>query len=546
MTERERADAGVVAARDQARRRAWSEAASAFADADAHQPLAPADLEELAAAAFMCGRDDLALASMARAHDGYVAAGTSARAARCAFWLGVWLVERGERAQANGWFVRAQRTLATTPAPEQGLLMVPAALRRAAAGDFAGALASFEEAERIGERFHDQDLVTLARQGRGRALLHLGRAGEAFDHLDEAMLAVTQAGVSPLVVGIVFCSVLDACREVGDVRRAQEWTAALVSWCDDQPDLVPFRGPCLVHRAEVLRHAGDWDHATSDSERACAWLVGPPPRPGLGAALAQRADLLRLRGEFDAAQEAYRQAQARGADVQPGAALLEVARGRAGDALRALEHDLAAAQDPVRRARLLPAYVEAAVGAGRTEGAQAAAAEVARLADLLRTPLLAALADYTLGIVELASGDASGARAHARAAAAAFAGIDLPYEAARCGLLEARACRTLDDPATADRALQGARDVFARLGAAAALAEVAALEGDRRASPHGLTEREAEVLRAVATGASNKAVAARLGISERTVERHLSNVFGKLGVRSRTEAAAYAFSHDLR
>jgi len=546
MGEQERADGGVESARDLARRRAWLAAANAFAGADAGHPLAPGDLETFAVASFMCGRDDLALASMARAHEGHAAAAATARAARCAFWLGVWLGERGERAQANGWFVRAQRTLATAPAPEQGLLLVPTALRRAGAGDFAGALAAFEEAERIGERFRDQDLVTLARQGRGRALLHLGRASEAFDQLDEAMLAITHAGVSPLVVGVVFCSVLDACREVGDVRRAQEWTAALASWCDDQPDLVPFRGPCLVHRAEVLRHAGDWDHAMSDSERACGWLLGPPPRPGLGAAFAQRADLLRLRGQYDAAEAAYRQAQARGADVQPGAALLELARGRAGDALRALEHDLAVVDDPVRRARLLPAYVEAAVAAGRTEGATTAAAEVARLADLLRTPLLAALARYTLGIVALATGDAPGARAHARVAAAAFADIDLPYEAARCGLLEARACRALDDPTTADRALQRSRDAFARLGAAAALAEVVALERDRLASPHGLTQRETEVLRVVATGASNKAVAARLGISERTVERHLSNVFAKLDVRSWTEAAAYAFAHDLR
>lgn len=545
MGECERAAGGIEYARDQARRRAWSEAAAAFDDADLRRPLAADDLEAFAVAAFMCGRDDLAMASMARAHEGFAATGTSARAARCAFWLGVWLADRGERAQANGWFVRAQRTLATMPASEQGLLLVPAALRRAAAGDFAGALAAFEEAERIGERFRDQDLVTLARQGRGRALLHLGRADEAFDQLDEAMLAVTHAGVSPLVVGIVFCSVLDACREVGDVRRAKEWTAALVSWCDDQPDLVPFRGPCLVHRAEVLRHAGDWDRAMSDSDRACGWLRGPPPRPGLGAAFAQRADLLRLRGQFDAAEEAYRRAQERGADVQPGVALLEVARGRADDAVRALEHDLAAADDPVRRARLLPAYVEAAVAAGRTDAAGAAAAEVAELAGRLRTPVLAASAIYTLGIVALATGDARGARAHAREAAAAFAGIDLPYEAARCGLLEARACRALDDPATAGRALQQARDAFGRLGAAAALDEVDALERGRLTSPHGLTEREAEVLRVVATGASNKAVATRLGISERTVERHLSNVFAKLEVRSRTEAAAYAFAHDL-
>ena len=546
MNARAGAPADLASARDLARRRAWSEAANAFASADARRPLAPDDLEASAVAAFMCGRDDVALASMARAHEGFATAGTNARAARCAFWLGVWLGDRGERAQANGWFVRAQRILATAPAAEQGLLLVPAALRQAAAGDVAGALATFEEAERIGDQFGDQDLVVLARQGRGRALLHLGRASEAFDQLDEAMLAVTHAGVSPLVVGIVFCSVLDACREAGDVRRAKEWTAALVSWCDDQPDLVPFRGPCLVHRAEVLRYSGDWDHAMSDSEHACGWLLGPPPRPGLGAAFAQRADLLRLRGQWDAAEEDYRRAQAHGADVQPGAALLEMARGRAGDAVKALEHDLAAVADPVRRARLLPAYVEAAVAAGRTEGATAAAAEVARLADVLRTPLLAALADYAVGMVELATGDAPAARAHAREAAAAFAAIDLPYEAARCRLLEARACRVLNDPATAGRALQQARDTFGRLGAAGALDEVDALERVRRAPLHGLTEREAEVLRAVASGASNKAVAVRLGISERTVERHLSNVFAKLGVRSRTEAAAFAFAHDLR
>jgi DNA-binding NarL/FixJ family response regulator len=548
MGERVGADVRLETARDHARRRAWSVALAAFVDADARHPLAPGDVEDLALAAFMSGRDGLAIASMARAHEGHAAAGAPARAARCAFWLGVWLGERGERAQANGWFARAERMLeaTTTAAPERGLLLVPAALRLAAAGDFAGALARFDEAERIGERLGDDDLCTLARQGRGRALLHLGRATEAFDHLDEAMLALTRSGVSPIVVGIVFCSLLDACREVGDVRRAREWTAALAAWCDDQPDLVPFRGPCLVHRAEVLRHAGDWEHAMVDSERACGWLLGPPPRPGLGAALAQRGDLLRLHGRFDDAEEAYRRAEANGADVQPGWARLQLARGRPADAARALEHELDIVADPVRRARLLPAYVDAVVATGRADRAAAAADEIDRLAADLGTARARAVALEARAVVALARGDARAARGHARRAAAAFAAIELPYDAARTVLLEARAYLALHDPAAAMRVLRPVREVFARLGAAAALAEVDALEREARAPSHGLTVREAEVLRVVVTGASNKAVAARLGISERTVERHLSSVFAKLGVRSRTEAAAFAFEHDLR
>jgi DNA-binding CsgD family transcriptional regulator/tetratricopeptide (TPR) repeat protein len=548
MVDRIPADEGLEMARDHVRRRAWSGAVAAFAAADARRELAADDLERLAVAAFLIGRDELAIESMARAHDAYAATSATARASRCAFWLGVWHGERGDRAQANGWFVRGERMLTAAPtlSPERGLLLVPVALRLAAGGDFAGALARFDEAERIGERCGDDDLRTLARQGRGRALLHLGRADEAFDHLDEAMLTVTRSGVSPIVVGIVFCSVLDACREVSDVRRAKEWTSALAVWCDGQPDLVPFRGPCLVHRAEVLRHAGDWDSAMIDCERACGWLVGPPARPGLGAAFAQHGDLLRLRGRLDEAEEAYGQARANGASMQPGLALLHVARGRPDEAVRALEHELDIVADPVRRMRLLPAYVEAAVAARAPERAAAAAEEIARLAESLGTPFLGAVAERARAAAALAVGDATAALAFARGAAEAFAAIDLPYEAACAELLEARAYRALHDQVAAVRLLRSVRDVFARLGAAAALDEVAAIEGGARDPVHDLTSREAEVLRVVATGASNRAVANRLGISERTVERHLSSVFAKLGVRSRTEAAAFAFDHDLR
>ncbi len=547
MWDEARAAATLAGGRERFDERAWRQAVEAFAAVDAERGLGAEDLERLAVAAYMSGLDDTSTGAMARAHDHHVAGGAPARAARCAFWLGMWASDRGERAHANGWFARAERVLADVDGSvaERGLLLMPAALRLAGAGDVAGAYVRFEEAVRAGEVAGDDDLTTLACQAQGRALLHMGHVARGIAYLDEAMLSVSRARVSPMVVGIVYCSVLDACREIGDVGRAREWTHELTVWCDLQPDLVPFRGPCLVHRSEVARLTGAWDEALSDADRARGQLAGPPPRPGAGAAHAQWGDLLRLRGRFDEAADAYARAIEAGWAPQPGLALLHLAVGRPVDAYRELELVLLGVHDPVRRARLLPALVETALAAGEMDAARAASGELMELAARLDTPMLQGFAWQADAAVALADGDPAAGLHAAREAGRALAQLELPFETARARVLEARAQRALGRADAAAALLRAAKDVFDRLGAVPAARELAALEVASPERRHGLTAREVEVVRQVVTGASNKAMAARLAISERTVERHLSNVFAKLGVRTRAEVSAFAVRHGL-
>ncbi|CAN5622937.1 LuxR C-terminal-related transcriptional regulator [soil metagenome] len=539
----ERTDATLLRAREGFERRAWSETVAALSEAAARTALAPHDLERLAVAAYMSGRDDVATAAMALAHDGYLAGEEMRRASRSAFWLALWRLERGERAHASGWLALAERAVQSAPAEcaERGLLVVPVALRAVADGDVVGALALFDEMARIGSRCGDVDVVALARQGQGRALLHLGEVTRGLTHLDEAMLAATHERASPMAVGVVYCSVLDACREIGDVRRAREWTHALSDWCEGQPDLVPYRGQCMVHRAELLRLSGAWPEALQESDRACDWLVGPPSRPGLASAHYVRGEVLRSMGRLDEAEASYDRARDRGVSAQPGIALLHAAQGRTSAAARELDHELRAAHGPVARARLLPACVDTALAAGDVAGGRAAAEELAGIARAFDTPYLQALACRAEGAVALAAGDGAEALTALRGALAAFGSLDISFDVALTRLLEARAHRLLHDAESAGEAQRAAQRTFERLGVAGGAAGVV---GDR-AAVRGLTSREIEVLGLVATGASNKAVGARLGIRDRTVERHLTNLFAKLGVASRTAATAYAFRHGL-
>ncbi|WP_418956077.1 LuxR C-terminal-related transcriptional regulator [Streptomyces tritici] len=538
--------AEVERARDAFARQAWSEAYTALSAADRARPLGPDDLVRLATAASLAGRDEECGAATERAHHAYLDLGETARAVRCAFWMAVPLLLRGERARGGGWLARARRLLdeGRLDCVEQGYLLFPQGLRLAHK-DPRAAYATFTEAAAIGERFGDEDLVTLARHGQGRALIYTGDTAAGTALLDEAMVAVSSGRLSPLVTGLVYCSVIEACEEIYDLRRAQEWTEALSDWCAAQPDLVPYRGQCLIHRSHVLQTHGAWPDALDEARRACERLAASPGRAVLGMALYQEAELHRVRGAFDRSEEAYRNAGACGHRAQPGLALLWLAQGRTDAAAAAIRSAVDETPDRLRRARLLAPYAEIMLAAGDVPAARAAVDELTRTAGDLDAPLLRAVAAQARGAVLLAEDDPAAALDALLEAGRIWDEIEAPYERARGHVLLGLARRRQGDAGTALLELNAARQVFRELGAVPDLARLDALTREAPRGDDRLSPREIEVLRLVATGRTNHAIAAELVLSEKTVARHLSNIFGKLGLSSRAAATAYAYEHEL-
>jgi len=527
----------VMEARARAReafdRRDWRSAHQAFR---ASEELGADDHDALAESAHWLGLADEVIECYSEAYRLHLEAGYGRRASLSAFMLAIYLRLRGDGARADGWLARAQRLLATeTEGAEHGYPLY-LGIARLMGTDLQAAAESARRMQVLGRRFDDDSLVALGVFFEGRTLVKQGRVKEGLALLDEAMLAALSDNLKPMWTGAIYCGLLDACHELVDLRRAREWTEATRRWCSPLPVASLYPGICRVHSAELLNVGGAWDQAEAEALDACSDMAGIDVFV-VAAGYYEVGEIRRRRGDLAGAQEAYTRAHEVGRDPQPGLALLRLAQGRVDAARSSIRAALAGfSGSRLERAPLLAAHVEIALAAGDVDLAETAAAELVETAETFESAGLRATGHRCLGAVALARGYPVAALVALRLAFDLWHELDVPYEVARTRLLLGEAYRALDDGDAARRERAAARSCFERLGAVADLRSLR----ESAAPPYELTAREVDVLELVAAGLTNPQIAASLYISRKTAEHHVSNILVKLGVSSRTEAAAAA------
>ncbi|MGA9160403.1 MAG: LuxR C-terminal-related transcriptional regulator [Actinomycetota bacterium] len=536
--------ADIDRARAAVERGSWSEAYELFR---ALEPLErPEDRERLADAAWWTGRIEEALAARQRAYTGYAEAGDDRRAAWMSARLCMEHFLREEPAVGSGWFARTQRHARRLPdCVELGFAALLEATVLYFSGDPAPALPLVERATEIAQRFGDRDLLGMAIHVHGLVLISQGRVSEGVALLDEAMTSVVAGELSDYFTGAIYCNVIGACLEIADVRRAGDWGEAARAWAESIPPESPYPGMCRINRAALASLRGDWPQAEAEAVRATEELLRFNSALA-GEALYETGDVRRRLGNLAGAEAAFERAHGLGFEPQPGLALLRLTQGKVEAAVAALRVAITGTSGSrLHRTRLLWAFADAALAAGDLDAARTAADEldaVARHSDAL---VFAASAATVRGSLLLAGGDVPDALTSLRRANALWQDLKLPYEGARARRAYGLALRAAGDEDDARLELRAALATFERLGAAGDAAEASDLLGGPKALPRGLTAREAEVLRLVASGKTNRDIAVELVISEHTVARHLQNMFVKLGVTSRSAATAFAYEHDL-
>lgn len=525
----------------------WADAFKLWSAADQQRPLEGEDLERLAWSAALIADDEALLRAFERLFHQEREAGRKREAALWAFWLGFRLTALGEQGRAGAWLQRARRLCEEVggDCAVTGFLMVPEAYRAIIAGDFGAAHDHAAAAVAVGERLGDADLVAFARQLQGRVLVAQGEIDKGLALLDEAMLAATSSDINPLITGLIYCSVIATCNKIYALERSREWTAAFADWCRPQPQLGAFSGICLVHRSEILQVNGRWSEAVAEARRAHQKLAASPERDATAAACYQEGEIARLRGDAEAAERHYREASEWGWEPQPGLALLRLAQGRTEEAAAAIRRVVGSSGDPLLRSRLLPAYTEIAIAVGAFDEARQAAEELGHTAEHFATEILGAMAKQARGLVLLAEGEALAAAPLLRQAFAVWQRVGAPYLVAKLRVQLGNACRAVGDEESARLEWDSAQRAFEELGAGPDLAALAALRAPARQPAGGLTRRELEILRQLVTGKTNRSIAEELQLSSKTVDRHVSNIFDKLGVSSRAAATALAYQRNL-
>jgi DNA-binding CsgD family transcriptional regulator/tetratricopeptide (TPR) repeat protein len=534
----------LIQGREAFRRHEWRAARDRLSAPDL-ATLEPADLHALATAAYLVGDMKTCVQAWQRAFDVHSDADDRLAAARDALWLTLVLVNSNNEAAGRGWQARAARLLEDEPddVAERGFLHMHQMFQQVFSGHFQEAFELAVGVAESGRRHREPDQVAVGLMCQGRITMYSGRVPEALALLDETMALVAAGGVSPIIGGTAYCTMIDACQEIDDYRRMTDWTRMLTQWCEQQPDLVPYTGQCSLHRAQIMRLNGAWPDALEELELAQARYEALGLGAAVGDVLYERGEVLRLQGDADAATVAYDAADGQGRDPQPGQTLLWLSQGRVDAAVAVVRRLLDEVPDPVHRSRVLAAAVEVLIAGGDHDAAAAAADELDQVATGFGSVALSASASYAKGSVELARSEPAAALPQLRLAWRTWLDLGARYDAARARTRIGLAFRAMGDEDSARAELVVAGRTFDELGAVPARGEVERHLGGGR--PDGLTARELEVLRLVAAGRTNPQIATELFLSEKTVARHLSNIFGKTNVTSRTAAAAYAFQHQL-
>ena len=435
---------------DSSGRQAWAEAYTRLSAADQETTLPPEDLEQLAKAAYLIGKDAEATATWTRAFHEFLTRDRPEQAARCGFWLAHNLLLAGDGAQSSGWLARTQRLLDDRhlDCAEQGYLLVVVSLLALREGDAASSGAINDQIIKLANRFDDPDLLAFGLLGRGKALIELGQSAEGVRLLDEAMVAVTANELSAIVTGILYCAAILTCQKVFDLSRCREWTEVLHDWCVAQRDLVPFRGQCLVHRSEIMQLRGAWPEAVDEAQAGVRAARGTASTCG-------RPCLLPMRGTPPAA----RRLQARGRVIPRGQSKgMGAAAGSVATSARSGSRRRRRRGDPPRNRRgsrslepvetAWPLCRDHARGE-RSRAARSAADELTKIARRLDAPFLNAVSAHANGAVLLAEGDPRAALGALRTAWKAWQDLDAPYGAARVRVDIGLVCRQLGDEETA-------------------------------------------------------------------------------------------------
>lgn len=506
---------------------------------DGEDDLALEDLALLARAHWWLGDIPAATRTEERLHDLHLAAGHHVEAALVALHLGLMWGTRGDMGLGRAWMERGDRLLRGQPTcVAHGYAeYLGAALVLDVDGD---SLAAVEAAERVGDlatRFADRTLECFALTLRGMAQISQGDL-RGFGALEEALIPVFGGQVDPVWGGDVFCSVIHLCEALGDLARMRAWTDSLQRWAAPLSETFMYAGITRLHQLQLLSAEGQWDVVEAElggrSEglaQAHGWLAG--------AGFYELGEVHRLRGREEDARAAYGRARALGIEPQPGEALLQHAHGETALALDGLRIALAGATH-LERARLIPATVEIALAAGDAALARQLMCELTDLAGRFGTPGILAGAAWARAACARAEGRWDEAEVALEEAARIHRQQHRRHDLARAHEALAEVNRARGETARADAAEATARAVYTALGARADLSRIAS-----GARPGGLTAREVEVLARVSAGLTNKEVARDLVISDKTVGRHLSSIFTKTGVTSRTAAAAWARDHRL-